>query len=122
MREGALIDSAIAWSGGVPRTFLQLIAGATFYAQLRTGSASLRGEDLADEVANQQDSIQKLLQPGDAEAITAATGTDGKAMDTERRIRLLAHGVLLELMHRGTSYLWVHPLAAHAIWLGANHG
>lgn len=105
-----LIVDAARWSGGLPRTFLQLIADAAKYAQIRRGDEWPQMQDLADAVADQTDSFRRALLPGDTEAIHRVRGTDGREMALERKIRLLARGIILERA-RGSEWLIdVHPL------------
>lgn len=106
----AQVLEAIRWSGGLVRTFLQLMADAAQYAQIRRGDEWPNEQDLADAVADQKDSFRRILLPGDTEAIRAVVGTDGREMELARKIRLLARGVILE-RHRGDRFLMdIHPL------------
>ncbi|MDO9020116.1 MAG: hypothetical protein Q8S73_25900 [Deltaproteobacteria bacterium] len=106
-----VIEEAIHLSGGVPRTFLQLVADAGAYAHVRRGSAWPDSADLANAVADQRDSLRRLLIPGDEKALRAVEGTDGREMELERKLRLLSHGIVLE--HGGASgpVMRAHPLA-----------
>ncbi|MBM3268585.1 MAG: ATP-binding protein [Candidatus Sericytochromatia bacterium] len=105
-----VVDAAAEQSGGIVRTFLQLIAGAGTYARLR--DAALPDEtDLADAMADQQDSFRRALLQGDTTAILAAEGTDGRELDLGQKVRLMAHGVLLERLRNRLPTLEVHPLA-----------
>lgn len=117
----SLVDDAITWSGGVPRTFLQLMAGAGFYVKKRTGASWPRSEDLADAVADQQDSFRRLLLPGDAKAIIANEGTDGRELEFARKVRLLAHVFLLERLRDGRPVLQIHPLARRCVEKANGH-
>jgi hypothetical protein len=91
------LERAVMNSGGIPRIFLQLVA------------------DLTDAIADQQDSFRRVLLPGDTQAINAITGTDGRELEPQRRVRLLAQGVLLERVRGGRIVLETHPLAAPAV-------
>lgn len=113
-----LVDDAIRWSGGLPRVFLQLLADAASYAKLRRSDPWPIVEDLNDACADQVDSFRRLLLPGDADAIRAAAGTRGSELDLERKIRLMAHGVLLERLRDGGRVLDVHPLARAEVGAG----
>jgi hypothetical protein len=116
-----LVSDAIRWSGGLPRVFLQLLADAGSYAKLRRSDPWPILEDLNDACADQADSFRRLLLPGDVEAIRAAAGTNGSELDLERKIRLMAHGVLLERVRDGARILDVHPLAQAAFDSGGAH-
>jgi len=105
-----VIESAAVCSGGVPRTFLQLVADAGTYARMRRKSPWPDNKDLADAVADLEDSFRRILRRGDNDAILLADGNDGRELDLERKIRLLAHGVLLERGSNGASVLTIHPL------------
>lgn len=111
---GLVMDEAIRWSGGLPRVFLQLMADAGSYAKLRRSDPWPTAEDLNDAVADQVDSFRRLLLPGDTDAIRAAAGTNGSELDLERKVRLMAHGILLERLRDGARVLEVNPLAQAA--------
>ena len=66
--------------------------------------------DLADAVLDQGDSFRRILRKSDSDAILAVIGDDGRELEFERKIRLLAHGVMLERLISGASVLTVHPL------------
>jgi hypothetical protein len=107
----AIIDEAAQLSGGMPRTFLQLLADAASYARLSRSTDWPTHEHLASAVLDQQDSFLRLLLPGDTDAIRAAIGTDGREMEIARKVRLMAHGMLLERSRGRTIVLELHPLA-----------
>jgi hypothetical protein len=109
-----LVDAA-TWSAGMPRTFLQLMADAGTYARLRRDAPWPDPTDLADAVADQQDSFRRQLLPGDAAAIRGAAGTDGLELDLSRKVRLLANGILLERLRDRRPILEIHPLARSAV-------
>lgn len=109
---------AAAHSGGVPRTFLQLVADAGTYARIRRKAAWPNQTDLADAIAEQRESFRRLLRPGDTSAIQAAVLTDGRELELERRIRLLTHGVLLEQRRGSVTRLVIHPLLDDLIMRG----
>lgn len=106
----ALIVQAARWSGGLPRTFLQLMADAAQYALIRRGEDWPSEQDLADAVADQKDSFRRVLLPGDTDAIIKCDGTDGREMELGRKIRLLARGVILERQRGDQWFMEVHPL------------
>ncbi len=110
-----VLEDAARWSGGLPRIFLQLIADAGTYGRLRRNAAWPAAGDVADAVADQKDSFRRLLLPGDAAAIRESAGTDGLELDPGRKVRLLAHGVLLERLRDRRPVLEVHPLARDAV-------
>lgn len=116
-----LVNDAIRWSGGLPRVFLQLLADAGSYAKLRRTDPWPIVEDLNDACADQTDSFRRLLLPGDVEAIRAAAGTNGSELELERKIRLMAHGVVLERLRDGARVLDVNPLAQAAFGNGGAH-
>lgn len=111
----ALVADAIRWSGGMPRIFLQLMADAGAYAKLRRSDPWPTPEDLNDACADQVDSFRRLFLPGDIEAVRGAAGTSGSELELDRKIRLMAHGILLERLRQGAHALEVHPLAQAAI-------
>lgn len=115
-----LVNDAIRWSGGLPRVFLQLLADAGSYAKLRRSDPWPIIEDLNDACADQTDSFRRLLLPGDVDAIRAAAGTNGSELELERKIRLMAHGVLLERVRDGARILDGHPLAQAAFGNGCD--
>jgi hypothetical protein len=114
-----LLEEAAVLSGGIPRLFLQLVAEAGTYARLHRGDEWPTEEDLADAVADLEDSFRRALLPGDTEAALAAEGTDGRELELSRRIRLLARGILLERRQDKRVYLEVHPLARRPLTDGS---
>ena len=112
--DAALVRQAAQRSGGLPRTFLQLVADAGTYARMRDKEwPDLT--DFEDAVADQRESFRRLLLPGDRQAMTPVDGTDdGPEMDLHRKIRLLSHGVLLERRLAGRTVLVSHPLIRKA--------
>lgn len=117
----ALVDQAAVWSAGIPRIFLQLLADAGTNARLRGEHAWPGTEDLNDAVSDLEDSFRRALLPGDTEASLAAEGTDGRELDLDRRIRLLARGLLLERRDGRRIVLAIHPLARRALGEGRAH-
>lgn len=110
-----LLERAVVTSGGIPRVFLQLVADAGTYARVKRGEAWPDDSDLQDAITDQQESFRRALCPGDTEAIVAVTGTDGRELDLQRRVRLLAQGILLERMRSGRMVLETHPLVSQAV-------
>jgi hypothetical protein len=115
------VNEAIRWSGGLPRVFLQLLADAGSYAKLRRSDPWPIVEDLNDARADQIDSFRRLLLPGDVDAIRGAAGTNGSELELDRKIRLMAHGILLERLRNGARVLDVHPLSQAAFDTGGAH-
>lgn len=115
-----LILEAARWSGGLPRTFLQLIADAAQYAQIRRGDEWPAMQDLADAIADQTDSFRRALLPGDTDAIHQTRGTDGREMALDRKIRLLARGIILERARGSGWSMDIHPLVRPLLGL-SNH-
>ena len=101
-----VFERAAIASGGIPRTFLQLVADAGTYARMRRSDPWPQIDDLEDAIKDQVDSFRRILRKGDTNAILAIEGEDGRELDLERKIRLLTHGVLLER----NAKLFVHPL------------
>lgn len=116
-----LVNDAIRWSGGLPRVFLQILADAGSYAKLRRSDPWPIVEDLNDACADQVDSFRRLLLPGDVDAIRSAAGTNGSELELKRKIRLMAHGILLERLRDGVRLLDIHPLAQAALDAGGTH-
>lgn len=110
-----LLTRAFTASGGIPRVFLQLMADAGTYARAKRGAALPDDSDLSEAIRDQQDSFRRALLPGDTQAINAAAGTDGRELDLERRVRLLAQGILLERVRDGKVLLQTHPLVVDAV-------
>lgn len=115
LEQSEIVAQAIWWSGGLPRVFLQLMADAGSYAKLRGDKPWPSRVDLLDAFADQVDSFRRLLLRGDADAIRAADGTSGSELELERKVRLMAHGVLLERHRKGSPVLSVHPCVKEAI-------
>lgn len=107
---GAHVEEAAILSGGVPRTFLQILADAGTYARLRRGAGWPDGTDLADAIADQVDSLRRILLPGDRALLQRFEGTDGLEMDVQSKVRLLAHGLMLEREEGRRVMLRIHPL------------
>ena len=117
----ALVAKAAVWSAGIPRIFLQLLADAGTNARLRGADHWPSEEDFADAVSDLEDSFRRALLPGDTEASLAAEGTDGRELDLDRKIRLLARGLLLERRDGKRIVLAIHPLARRTFEEGRVH-
>ena len=114
-----VVERAAELSGGVPRTFLQMVADAGTYAKLR-GSAWPVAADLVDAVSDQQDSLRRILLPGDRAILKEFDGEDGAEMDPEVKVRMLAHALLLEREVGGAVVLRMHPLLAPIVRGGSD--
>jgi hypothetical protein len=105
-------EQAAVLSGGVPRTFLQIVADAGTYARLRRSAGWSDATDLADAIADQQDSLRRILLPGDKALLQRFHGSDGLEMEVHAKVRLLAHGLMLEREEGRRVVLRMHPLVA----------
>ncbi len=106
-----LLASAAAWSGGVPRTFLQLVADAATNANLDRGDEWPLQEDLAAAVHDQIEMVRRLLLPGDADAVRVAHGTDGRELALAAKLRLVRNAILVERARGRGMRLVMHPFA-----------
>lgn len=113
-----LVERASEQSGGCVRTFLQILADAGSYARLRRDADWPDEADIEDALADQRDSFRRILLPGDRDAILEADGTSGMELALDRKIRLMAHGVLLERLHGRDAVLEAHPLARAVLGMG----
>jgi hypothetical protein len=95
------------FSGGVPRTFLQLFGDAARYAKMRRGDPWPHLEDIDQAISDQIHSIRRILLPGDRDLLSNAELISQTEIPLAARIRLLAHGLLLDV---GIDSLRVHPL------------
>jgi hypothetical protein len=118
-----VVSRAAAMSGGIPRTFLQLLADAVSYVRFRAGITPdpiwPDKDALDDAIRDHEDSLRRLLLPGDLAEMHAVDGTGGEEMDADRRIRLLTHGILIESSERGRAVLRPHPLVRCLLGPGA---
>jgi hypothetical protein len=117
-----ILGLAADWSGGIPRTFLQLVADAVTNARLRRHGPWPTLKDLQDAVVDLRDSFRRILLPGDTEALRAVDGTDGREMPLDRKIRLLAHGALLERAGEHGPFMEPHPLVRMLLEPAVPHG
>ena len=97
-------------SGGIPRTFLQLLADAASHARITDGEDWPSHLHVAQAVEEQKESFRRLLTPGDDAALKSVDGTDGRNMPLEQKLRLLSHGVLLERRENGRAVMRPHPI------------
>ncbi|MCK6518184.1 ATP-binding protein [Myxococcota bacterium] len=102
-------DAAIS-SGGLPRVFLQLLADAATYALMKNGGEWPERSDLADAITDHQEGMRRGLLPGDLQLIRAADNTQGLELPIDAKVRLLAHGLLLERQTPRGVVLQPHPL------------
>lgn len=91
----AILQDLARLSGGIPRTFLQLLRDAFTSADF-SGRSSPEAEDLQQAQREHRASLRRLLLPGDLGLLRKASGTDGMEVPIEARLRLLAQGLLLE--------------------------
>lgn len=109
---GEVVYNAAEMSGGLPRMFLQLVADAATYVNLgrREGSGWPSQAHLDRAAADMTESLRRMLLPGDREALRKVDGTDGTELDPARKVRLMAHGLLLERTEGRNRVLRPHPL------------
>lgn len=117
----AAIRRCIVLSGGLIRTFLQLLQKAALYAAMRDRSAPDE-EDVARTARDQTSFLLRLLKEGDVEALRSAHGTSGVEIEITRRVRFLANGLLLEYRTSSGPVVHVAPLLAEAILKANPHG
>jgi hypothetical protein len=115
-----IVAFALVQSGGVPRVFLQILRDALRYASLAERSV-LSIDDLLAASKDQTESLERLLGPGDIDALRAADGTSGSEVSPiERKLRFLVHGLLLE--YKIGDSIVVHPAPLIATSLTAPRG
>lgn len=112
-----LLDQAAVASGGVPRSFLQLVRAAGTYAALGVRE-TMMAEDLAEAMNDHIESLERLLVEGDIEELRRADGTTGVEIPEERRLRLLSHGLLLEYKTEAGDVVHPAPLLERALRKG----
>lgn len=110
-----LMIQAAVLSGGLPRTFLQLAGEAGINAKLRRRAPWPDATDLADAIADQQDSLRRILLPGDKALLKRFDGSDGLEMDPAAKVRMLAQGLLLERQEDAGVTLRMHPLVVPVV-------
>ena len=104
----SIVGYAARSSGGLPRVFLQLMSDTLAYAKLR-GHEWPTTEDLAEAVADHQDSLRYLLDKGDVEVLAAAAA-GSRDVDAGTLARLVANGYLLSGGRGHSQAYYVHPL------------
>lgn len=102
----ALLDRAAEASGGVPRSFLQIVRAASQHAALEERNV-LTSEDVQTAMLQHAENLERELVDGDVDQLRAADGTSGVEVPEARRLRLLIHGLLLEYRTDNTTV--VHP-------------
>lgn len=105
-----VLDACAKACGGIPRTFLQILADAAAHARITDGLSWPEEAHLAMAVNEQRDSFRRLLQPGDDRAIRLVDGTDGREMALDQKLRLLSHGLILERLENGEPVMRPHPI------------
>src|SRR5439155_16253351 len=108
-------------SGGLIRTFLQLLQKAALYATMR-GRQTPDATDVFQAGHDQTSFLLRHLKEGDAEALRAAHGTNGLEIEIEQRVRFLANGLLLEYRRNDGPVVFIAPLLADAILRSRPHG
>jgi hypothetical protein len=88
------LDMAAFYSGGVPRVFLQILHDAAGFASLSKRDFPI-DVDFGRAIADQADSLFRVLRDGDLESLRLANGTSGVEVQIDRRLRFLTHGLLL---------------------------
>ena len=112
-----VLDHAAMESGGVPRSFLQIVRAAASYAALDEREV-IRAEDLLAASRDHAESMARLLVDGDRRCLRDADGTSGVEIPMERRLRLLAHGLLLEYRTEHGTVVRPSPLLRDALDVG----
>ena len=114
------IRHAIALSGGLVRTCLQLVQKGALYATMR-GRPVPAKEDVERAGREQSSFLFRLLKEGDVAALRAVHATNGMELELERRVRFLASGLVLEYATSHGTVARVCPLLEEAI-LGRREG
>ncbi len=108
-------------SGGLVRTFLQLLQKSALYAVMR-GRTTPDAEDVGRAAQDQTNFLLRLLNEGDVEALRLAHETSGVEVDLDRRVRFLANGILLEYSTNAGRVVRIAPLLADTILTVHSHG
>jgi hypothetical protein len=109
-----IVRRAADRSGGVVRTFLDLVADSVSYAVIE-GSDVPTEASLAEAVRDRADNLRRLLRDGDLDGLAASAGTDGLEVDVDRRVRFLSAGLLLEYPAGEDTIVEPHPMLARLI-------
>jgi hypothetical protein len=105
-----LFDAAADMSGGIPRTFLQLLQDAGGYAALAGRRMPTVKEDLFSAALDHHESLRRLLRDGDDAVLNLADGSPGLEVPLDRRIRFVSQGLLLEYDLNNRVVVHPHPL------------
>lgn len=105
-----VIDRAVHSSGGLPRMFLQLLADAGTYARLRDGSGWPSMEHLEIAEREMSESLLRTLLPKDRQWLKPHNLQEASEIDPTIKVRLLAHGLLLERRDDDGVRYYPHPL------------
>ena len=108
-----MMRTAALLSGGLVRTFLQLLQDAANYAMMADANVPSEG-DFHQAAQDYAYALCRLLLPGDVDALSTAHGTDGSSLEFERRVRLLDQGLLFQYRSAGNTVA-IAPLLGLAI-------
>lgn len=111
----------IVLSGGLVRTFLQLLQKAALYAAMR-GNTTPDAEDVKRAAKDQTNFLLRLLKEDDVGWLRKAHGTSGLEIEITHRVRFLANGLLLEYRTSAGPVVYIAPLLADAILNAGSHG
>lgn len=100
------LDRIVHLSGGVVRDLLLLVKDAWAYADSET--IDTQAVDAA--VHDRGERLRRLLVAGDLAALEAADGTAGLEVPADRKIRLLQHGLLLEVGTGAAARVFRNPI------------
>lgn len=115
----AAVGLALAWSGGIPRLFLQLLHEGGLHRRLRSETWQTPA-DIESVVASRIAAIRRQLLPGDKTALRDADGTDGAELELDRKLRYLDQCLLLESTSGAEIRLSLHPFARAAVRADVN--
>jgi hypothetical protein len=105
-----ILSAAALWSCGITRNFLRIVSDAATHACIRGHEGPPEDEDLNAAVNDLGHQITRSLLPGDLQAIKDAVGTRGTEMPVERKVRLMAQGILVERVREDGITLKVNHL------------
>jgi hypothetical protein len=104
-----VIEAAAVASGGMVRTFLQLVHDAAGFASIE-GRPWPTVADLQPAVTDLAEGMRRLLAAGDVRALGEADGTNGLEVPGDRRLRFLSQALLLQYGSGADTMVYVHPL------------
>lgn len=93
---GDVVAASALWSCGITRNFLRIVSDAATHACIRGHEGPPEDEDLNAAVDDLGHMITRSLLPGDLQVIKDAVGTRGTEIPVERKVRLMAQGILVE--------------------------